>query len=169
MNDRVIQPNEQTDALPDDAAKPFVDRRVNTVDRRKTTVRSILIGAFNPRRRAGRRASDQAFPIDWHDRSLMVLALLMLALSVSDAFLTVTLLSRGAVEANVLLNFVINEHPRLFAVVKMGLTGCGIVVLVALTRSRLFGLISGKTLFQILVLAYLALVGYELWLLSTMP
>jgi hypothetical protein len=47
----------------------------------------------------------------------------------------------------------------------MSLTGFGIVVLVALTRSRLLGIVSGRMLFQILTIAYMALVAYELWLL----
>lgn len=89
----------------------------------------------------------------------------MLALSITDAFFTVKLLANGAYESNLLLAYVLHEHPRWFAAVKMSLTGFGIVVLVALTRSRLLGIVSGRMLFQILTIAYMALVAYELWLL----
>lgn len=153
---------------PDDASAPFAERRVSNVDRRRMSVRSILQGAFRPRRRAGRRASDQDTPIDWHHPHLMFLSLAMLALSVADAFLTVTLLNNGAEEANPLLALFVTRYPSLFAVVKMGLTGVGIVLLVAVAQSRLFRVIPGKLVFQGLVLAYLALVIYEAWLLRVL-
>jgi len=107
-------------------------------------------------------------PLDWHDPYLMFLALVMLALSVTDAFMTVQLLGDGAIESNPILAFVLNDYPRLFAVAKMALTGLGIVLLVAVGRSRLFGLITGRQLFEILSLAYLVLVGYEVRLVSLM-
>ena len=147
-----------------DAPVPVVERRVNN-DRRQMSVRSILQGAFSPRRRAGRRVSDQDTPIDWHHPHLMFLSLVMLALSVVDAFLTVTLMNNGAQESNPLLALFVIEHPSLFAAVKMALTGVSIVVLVAVAQSRLFRVISGRLVFQALVFAYFALVLYEAWLL----
>ena len=169
VNDRAI-PTDERAAVPDtEAGPPFAERRVNKVDRRTTSLRSFLQGGLVPRRRAGRRASDHYLPIDWHDPYLLFLALLMLLLSVTDAFFTVTLLTDGAQETNLLLAFVLNEHPRLFAAVKMALTGFGIVVLVAVARSRLLSVISGRLLFQGLAFAYLVLVAYEVWLVSLMP
>ena len=150
---------------PHDATTPLVERRVSTVDRRRTSVRSILQGAFSPRRRAGRRINDHDTPIDWHHPHLMFLSLVMLGLSVGDAFLTVTLLNSGAEEANPLLALFVTLHPSLFAAVKMALTGVSIVLLVAVAQSRLFRVIPGARVFQGLVLAYLALVLYEAWLL----
>jgi hypothetical protein len=171
MNDTVIPPEETVSQPAADAgAVPqSTERRINSVDRRKPSLRSFLQGALMPRRRFGRRASDVYIPIDWHDPHLLMLAIAMLTLSVSDAFLTVTLIARGAYESNALLAYVLNEHPDLFAAVKMALIGFGIVILVALARSRLLGVISGRMLFQLLVLAYVTLVGYELWLLSVIP
>jgi hypothetical protein len=151
---------------PDGTTSTFAERRVSTVDRRRLTVRTILQGAFNPRRRAGRRASDQGLPIDWHHPELMILSLVMLGLSVADAFLTVTLLNHGAEEANPLLAWFVTSHPSLFAAVKMALTGIGTVLLVAVAQSRLFRVIPGKRVFQILVLAYFVLVLYEAWLIG---
>jgi Domain of unknown function (DUF5658) len=153
---------------PNGAVKTLVERRVSQVDRRRLSVRSILRGAFSPRRRAGRRISDEDTPIDWHRPHLMFLSLVMLGLSVVDAFLTVTLLNGGAEEANPLLALFVTLHPSLFAAVKMALTGVSIVLLVAVAQSRLFRVISGRLVFQSLVLAYLALVLYESWLLRVM-
>ena len=150
-----------------DASAPFVERRVSNDERRRWSVRSILQGAFSPRRRAGRRASDHT-PIDWHHPHLMFLSLVMLGLSVADALLTVTLLNRGAEETNPLLALFVTLHPSLFAAVKMALTGISTVLLVAVAQSRVFRMISGKLVLQSLALTYLALVLYEAWLLRVM-
>ena len=162
-------PVDKYTAMPDcEAAAPLVDRRASTIDRRKTTLKTFLQGGLVPRRRIGRRDDDHHLPIDWHDPKLLFLAVVMLLLSVTDAFFTVRLLAAGGTETNPLLALVLNEHPALFAAIKMGLTGFSVVVLVAVARSRLLGLISARRLFQGLVLAYLVLVVYELWLVSLM-
>jgi Domain of unknown function (DUF5658) len=167
--DRPIEPGPPGSTAPrNGAGTALVERRTSKVDRRKVTLGSLLRGGFTPRRRGGRRATDHDQPIDWHDPQLLLLALMMLVLSVADAFMTVTLLGGGAEEANPLLAFVLNEHPYLFSIVKMALTGGSVVVLVAVARSRLFRVIPGRTVFKGLVVAYFALVLYEAWLLRAM-
>ena len=74
----------------------FRERRVNELDRRALTLRTLLTSGFSPRRRDGRRAGEHELPVDFHEPYLLVLAVVMLLLSVADAFLTVTLLSDGA-------------------------------------------------------------------------
>ena len=101
------------------------------------------------------------------NQSLLFLSVVMLILSVCDAFLTVKLMADGAEEANPLLAFVLNEHPRLFAITKMTLTGFGVVLFVAMARAKLFKLVRAGVFFQLLVVAYLALVAYEAWLVRT--
>ena len=88
-----------------------------------------------------------------------------LLLSITDAFLTVRLMSAGASEANPLLAVALSEHPLLFATVKMCLTGLGVTLLVVLARTRVFNVRAGACLYG-LVAAYLCLVGYEAWLMS---
>jgi hypothetical protein len=143
------------------------ERRVSTIDRRAVTWRTFLTSGFSPRRRSGRRAGEQDLPVDYHEPYLLFLAVVMLVLSVCDAFLTVKLMANGASETNPLLAFVLNEHPRLFAVTKMALTGFGVVLLVALARTKLFKLVRAGVFFQLLVGAYLTLVAYEAWLVRT--
>ena len=75
----------------------------------------------------------------------------------------------GAEEANPLLAFVLSEHPRLFAAVKMALTGIGALLLVALARARVFKLVRVSLFLYALVAAYVALVVYEAWLFSLLP
>jgi hypothetical protein len=151
------------------AAPEFRERRANREDRRAVTFKTFLRGGLLPRRRGGRRATDRELPVDFHDPYLLVLAVVMLALSITDALLTVKLMTDGAEETNPLLAFVINEHPRLFALVKMALTGGGVVLLVALSRTRVFRVVRAGVFLPLLVLAYFSLVAYEAWLVSQMP
>ncbi len=148
------------------AAVPFVERR-RAPDRRRTTLRSFLRGGFTPRRRGGRRADEQHLPIDWHEPYLLFLSLTILLLSVADAFLTLTLIMGGATEANPLLAFVLRDHPHLFGVVKMALTGVGVLVLVAVARTRVFRIMRAGRVLQGVFVAYVALIAYEWWLLRT--
>jgi Domain of unknown function (DUF5658) len=161
--------NPATENPPPAQPPPFVERRVSQRDRRALTLWTFLKGGFAPRRRGGRRAGEQELPVDFHEPYLLFLAVIMLVLSVLDAFLTVTLMTQGgAEETNPLLAFVLNEHPRLFAVVKMALTGVGVLLLVAVARMRFFRVVRASVLLQGLVLAYFLLVTYEAWLLRAM-
>lgn len=146
------------------SAPVALDRRRST-DRRRLTLRTFIQGGLTPRRRGGRRAHEQDALIDWHEPHLLFLALTILLLSVADAFFTLTLMTVGANEANPVLAFVLEEHPKLFAALKMGLTGGGILVLVAVARARVFRLVRVGTVMHWLLLAYVALIGYEWWLL----
>jgi hypothetical protein len=142
------------------------ERRCGT-ERRRLTLGSFLRGGITPRRRNGRRSGEQHLPVDWHRPYLLFLSLMILLLSVADAFLTLTLIMGGATEANPFLAFILRDHPELFAVVKMGLTGTGVLVLVAVARLRLFRIVQVETVLQGLFVAYVALIAYEWWLLRT--
>jgi len=103
--------------------------------------------------------------VDWHEPHLLLLALLILFLSITDAFLTLTLMMHGATEANPVLAYVLEAFPKSFATVKLALTGMGILVLVALARARVFRVIRVSALIHMCVAAYVALIYYEWWLL----
>lgn len=144
------------------------DRRKG-LDRRRLTLGTFFRGGLTPRRRRGRRRTDVQFLVDWHEPHLLFLALAILLLSVTDAFLTLTLLTHGAEEANPLLEYVLRSHPRAFAVTKMLLTGGGVLVLVALARARVFRIIRVSTIMHWFLLAYAALIAYEWWMLESAP
>jgi hypothetical protein len=160
-------PRDQEPA-PSATPAPFADRRVAKSDRRALTLRTLLASGFSPRRRTGRRAGDHDLPVDFHDPRLLAPVVAMLLLSITDAFLTIRLMSDGAQETNPLLAFVLTEHPRLFAAVKMALTGFGTLLLVALARARAFKVVRVSVFLYGLAAAYFALVAYEAWLLGGM-
>lgn len=134
-------------------------------DRRRLGWRTFVQGSLTPRRRANRREEDGHTLIDWHEPYLFFLAVTILLLSVADAFLTLTLLAHGATEANPLLAFVLERFPKAFAAVKMTLTGVSIVLLVALARMKVFRVIRVSQIIHWCMLAYVALIIYEAWLI----
>jgi hypothetical protein len=162
--------SELTDSSPTTAEVAFPgtgERRSAGRDRRARLWGSLLHGGFNPRRRTGRRATDRYRPIvDWHDPWLFASSTLILLLCVADGLLTLRLLDGGAVEANPFMALYVYDHARRFAIVKLALTGAGVLTLVSLARFRVFRLMRASALVHLILLAYLVLVGYELMLLE---
>jgi hypothetical protein len=148
------------------AEAALADRRRGP-DRRRTTLRTFVQGSLTPRRRGGRRADERHHLVDWHEPHLLFLSVMILMLSVADAFLTLTLLTVGATEANPFLAYILEDHPKLFAAVKMGLTSVGVLVLVAVARAPLFRVMRAGTVMHWLLAAYVALIVYEWWLLHS--
>ncbi|MBS0375029.1 MAG: hypothetical protein JSR73_10645 [Proteobacteria bacterium] len=143
------------------------ERRQSSRDRRKRLVFSLFYGGLKPRRRAGRRASDHHQPIvDWHGPGLLASSVLVLILCSLDAFLTLWLMTVGAVEANPLMAPLVAGDAQRFAITKLAMTGAGILTCVALANFRVFRLIRVATLVHTILVAYLVLVGYELALLA---
>ena len=123
---------------------------------------------MTPRRRGGRRVDEQHLPVDLVEPYLFFLSLTILLLSVADAFLTLTLIMGGAREANPFLAYILRDLPEWFAAVKMGLTGAGVLVLVAMARSRVFRIMRVGFVLQGIFVVYVALIAYEWWALRTL-
>jgi len=122
-------------------------------------------GSMTPRRRGHRRLDEHENLVDWHEPHLLFMAIVILLLSLTDAFLTLTLLFHGGEELNPLMRYLIERTPHLFALSKIALTGGGLVILVALARAKLFRLIRISILMHWCLLGYVALIAYEIWLL----
>lgn len=135
-------------------------------DRRALTIRTFVQGGFTPRRRGGRRGGEAHSLVDWHEPHLLFLSLMILLLSITDAFLTLTLMMHGATEANPFLAYVLESNPALFAGVKLFLTGISVLVLVALARARVFRVVRVSAIIHVCLICYFVLIGYEWWLLK---
>lgn len=143
------------------------ERRKPAPDRRNVTAASLLHGSFRPRRRGVRRASDLGPQyLDWHQPSLLIPVLGILLLCALDAFLTLKLLHLGGEELNPIMRQLIQENLRLFAAVKMALTGGGIILFVLHANAKLFRLFRVGRLLYVFLFAYTALICYELRLLG---
>lgn len=142
------------------------ERRSGT-ERRDRTLRAYWHGSLQPRRRAGRRATDATYPIiDWHSPRVFAMVVAILLLCAADGTLTVLLLANGAVEVNPVMAWFVPHSLGWFATVKLALTTLGVAVLVACSRMRLFRAISGEVLLALVCAGYAVLVGYELVLLG---
>ncbi len=145
---------------------PSVPQERRTADRRRMSLRGFVVGGFRPRRRAGRRSGDRHALVDWHEPQLLLAAILILLLSTADAFLTLNILLLGGVELNPVMAWMLERNLLLFTVVKMVLTGLGVIVLVATARARIFNATSVAKIMHGFVAAYSALVVYELLLID---
>jgi len=131
-------------------------------DRRDLSWRTPIFGYLRSRRRTTRRVSED-MPIftDYHHPWLFFLAIGIMMLSGFDAFLTLQLLDRGAIEINPVMAAVINQGTLTFAVTKMLLTSIGILALVFLARATFMRRFRTGLILTIFFSGYAILVCYE--------
>jgi len=139
------------------------------IDRRKNpriNIRSLL-GIGN--RRTIRRQKDQSiiFLVDLFSPKLFIPILATLFFSVIDALLTLFLIGHGAYETNPIMAYYLNIGPYYFFAVKYILTSLGIIVLLVF-RNRIFRTIkiSGSALLYFIAGIFIAVVAWELYLIS---
>ena len=136
-------------------------------DRRKRVARALVYGSFHPRRLGPRREGEHRLgAVDWHHPWWLAVATLILMLCAADAVLTTILISRGAYELNPLLAPLLRGSGVLFVLVKVGLTGIGVVLLTLLSRLKAFGRMPVAIFLYAVLAGYGVLVTYELQLLS---
>jgi hypothetical protein len=126
-----------------------------------------MAGHWMRRRRDGRRG-DELHPagVDWHDAHWLGAALVVLVLSIVDAFMTINLMRHGAVEVNPLMAPLLAGSGPAFAYWKVGLTAFGVVVLTAFARLRLFRWIPVGLVLYAMGAGYIVLVAYEFQMLQ---
>jgi hypothetical protein len=152
---------ELTDASPSDRRDPR--------DRRKRTIRALIYGSLNPRRLGARRDGNHSLAgVDWHHPQWLAVAMLTLIMCVADAFLTLVLIQRGANEANPVMEPLVGGSALVFTLIKFGMTAGGLTVLILLARARLFRNVPVALILYGVLLAYAALIAYELWMLEVL-
>jgi hypothetical protein len=161
--------NDWSPVSPQHAGRGF--ERRSRPERRKRMWWSFFYGAIRPRRRqTGRRTDDGRFqPTDWHGAHLWAVSVSILILSVVDAFLTVTLLSGGAVEVNPVMAAVMGHDIGVFAILKIAMTGGCVMLMVFLARYRFMRVVRVELLLYGVLLTYLFLVAHELSMLRMLP
>jgi hypothetical protein len=136
-------------------------------DRRRRVLRALMHGSFQPRRRGPRRIDERTLSaVDWHHPQWLAIAILIIAFSCTDALLTLMLVERGAYEANPLMAPLVAGSVVAFALVKIGLTAGGVVLLTQLARIRAFGRVPVGVLLYVVLVIYGVLVAYEFGLLN---
>jgi hypothetical protein len=151
--------------LPDEAT---VERRRQ--DRRRLTLRWLFGALFTLRRRRSRRKDDQLNTyIDWYEPWPLVASVVIILLSSLDAFLTLVLLNHGAVELNILMDWLIKMDIRTFAAVKLAITGLALVILVLHFNFQLYKVLPVRYLVYALMPLYAFLIAHEITLLGELP
>jgi hypothetical protein len=138
------------------------DRR-STLDRRRRFWWSLLYGGIRPRRRhPARRVQDARFhALDWHATHLWAVSIGILIMSVVDAFLTVRLLSLGAVEVNPFMDLFVHGNVAVFAGLKMALTGVCVALMVLLSGYRFMRVLRVEVILYGILLGYGILISHE--------
>jgi hypothetical protein len=151
------------------AGSYLTQERRDRADRRRRLWWSICYGSFNPRRRTPpRRLDDSSFhSLDWYSSHLLAVAISILSLSVLDAFLTLLLLQGGAAaEVNPIMAALIYRSVAVFAALKMAATSVSLVLMVILARYRFMRLLRVEWVLYGVLIAYVSLIGYEVWMLK---
>src|SRR5687767_6923238 len=103
-----------------------IQERRATHDRRRSVLRALWHGNFARRRHAPRRSEERHFAVtDWFQAHWLAVGIGILLLCAADALLTLTLISRGAIEINPLMNPLVHGSGHAFAYWKIGLTSMG--------------------------------------------
>ena len=133
------------------------------LERRSFSWRTVLYGFTRSRRHTHRRAVDgEVIFLDWHHPWLFFLAVGTMLLSVADAFLTLRLIDLGMIEANPIMDAVMQQSTLLFTSTKLAMTGFGILVLVFLAKSHFMNRFRTGLFLTMFFSFYACLVCYEL-------
>lgn len=136
-------------------------------DRRRYTWRTLFGTLFVRRRRIPRREEDMINSyVDWYGPWPLVATVLITMMCCLDAFFTLLLISNGAVEMNIFMDWLIQRDIQTFAVVKMAITSLALVVLVMHFNFRIYRIIAVRYLMYALVPVYMALIAHEINLLQ---
>ena len=136
-------------------------------DRRNPSLKTLRGALTRHRRRKPRREDDHLNSYtDWYGHWPLAATFTIILLCFADAFLTMVLLSKGAVELNGLMDYLIRQDIQLFTVVKMSVTGAALIILVLHFNFRVYKYIAVRYIIYGLVPLYSLLIFYELKMLA---
>ena len=140
------------------------------IDRRRQTGISVRLLVGNGNRRTVRRQEDRGhiFLVDQYSAGLFLAIVGILFLCIIDAILTLFLLNHGAHEINPLMAYLLNIGPSAFIIPKYAITMVATFCLFMFRGVVVRKLnLSTHTVLYLLAWVYVAVVGWELYLVST--
>jgi hypothetical protein len=145
------------------AASGAITEQRSRTDRRQFSWRTVAYGFLRSRRHEHRRNEDEdVIFLDWHHPWLFFLATGIMLLSCADAFLTLLLLDLGMVEANPVMQAIMEQGTTVFTSAKLAMTAVGILTLVFLAKARFMNRIRAGLFLTTFFSGYACLVCYEL-------
>ena len=109
-------------------------------DRRATQTSPFSLASFRGTRRIIRREEDRSvhYYVDLYGLDEVLIIILILILTVADAFLTLVLVGGGAAELNYVMDYYLRLGPIPFVLVKYLMTAVGLVWLLICKNYPLF-------------------------------
>ena len=102
---------------------------------------------------------------DAHSPKILIVILLIILLSITDAYLTLHLTSRGAVKLNPIMAYYLDHSPLAFFGMKYLLTCASIIVILMIKDFYLFKTkVQGKVIFVFHLIVLTSVVQWELYL-----
>lgn len=104
-----------------------------------------------------------------HGPRVFAATLLVIFLTIADAFLTLDLVSRGAREWNPIMAYYLDQSPLSFFTVKYLLTCASVIIILSITKTHIFGeklRVKALLVFYIVVMA--SVVKWQLFLLHNL-
>ncbi|MDJ0781107.1 MAG: DUF5658 family protein [Desulfosarcinaceae bacterium] len=149
-----------------DAVQP-VNQRLKG-DRRQRRLPPLRYLFFNGRRRQIRREADhhRVLLLDHYSTTLFAAIVLILLFSLTDAFLTLWLVDRGATELNPVMAYFLAHGPVVFIGAKYALTCFSVVILVVFSHVflRRVGLYI-RTIITSILMLFSSVIAWEIYLL----
>lgn len=142
--------------------------RRTCLDRRTLSAKTFFYSIFKGRRREPQRDEERNkfFYKDIYDVKLLVIVLLIVSLSVTDAALTLLILRKGGIELNPVMIWALESSSHTFFATKYLLTVVGLLTVVVHINFRMFRRVSMPRFLAGLLGFYALLVGYEFTLLA---
>lgn len=135
-------------------------------DRRQTSWRSVLHGAWRGRRVEERRSGLAAGYVDRYGPRVTLYAIMLCLLSTADSLLTLHLIAHGARELNPIMDFMLGIGRDAFVGSKFVLVTTATLILVMHKNFRLFKRFSGEGFLRFFTTGFAVLVAYECVLIT---
>jgi hypothetical protein len=136
-------------------------------DRRRHSWRTLTYCGLQGRgRRHQTRRNDHSYYLDRYHPRLVITGLLVLFLSCLDALFTLSLLNKGAYEANYLMAALLEIGIQPFVFTKVAVTAIGVLFLLMHAHFRILRITNGQRMLEVLAGAYGLLIIWELFLMS---
>ena len=151
----------------DSKDKPIRFKRLQS-DRRKRKFKSFCCSLYKGRRSTVRRKEEALLPFytDIYEKWVGILFISIIALSSTDAFLTLKILDKGGKELNPVMDVLLEIDNSVFFLGKFTLTLVCLLFVLVHINFRLLGLVPMRKVLVALFFIYSLLIGYEAVLLS---
>ncbi len=144
-------------------------RRQGEKDRRTLSFKSFFSSFSISRRINARRSQElkQGYYTDRYEKWVGWSAIAIVLLSTLDGFFTLNILEKGGTELNPLMQALLEYDTQVFLFSKLVITVTCVLFCLVHINFHMFRVLSMKIMIKSILAIYLALIGYEIFLLVT--